>query len=254
MRSPLMALTAAGEPAAGVDGADTHGDLTIDFGLASSDPCYTTNLIDNPSFEFNGGANTTGALFASLGYNGTGTSFGSSVNSLRWVSGVNPMSALNDPIQRMKVLAVGSGAKVGWLESARAHQGRRYMLLEGELSCVEVKAAGGGPWSTVLQAGKTYQMSVWADTASTTASSFELDLGASQPIFRIGASGTALHYSAATQNRWVAPAGGPTSFTYGDYNGWNEATARPRSQTGVVMFTPSPSRPRPPRRRWIPSR
>jgi hypothetical protein len=222
IRSPIITLTAGGEPAVGIDGDDTNGDLTIDFGLASTDPCYALNLIDNPSFEFNGGTNTTGALFAALGYNGTGTSFGTGVNSLRWVQGVNPTSTLNDPIQRMKVLAVGTGAKVGWLESARAHHGKRFMLLEGELSCVEVKPAGGGNWSSVLLPGNSYQFSVWADTASAANASFQLDLAASRAIFMVGNSATPLHFYTATQNRWL---GSPASFASADYNGWNEATA-----------------------------
>jgi hypothetical protein len=33
IRSPIITLTAAGEPAAGMDGDDTNGDLAIDFGL-----------------------------------------------------------------------------------------------------------------------------------------------------------------------------------------------------------------------------
>ena len=32
IRSPIITLTAAGEPAAGMDGDDTNGDLAIDFG------------------------------------------------------------------------------------------------------------------------------------------------------------------------------------------------------------------------------
>jgi len=58
VRSPKFNLAANGEAPTGVDGDDTNGELTIDFGFANPDLSYANNLIDNASFEFDGTPNT----------------------------------------------------------------------------------------------------------------------------------------------------------------------------------------------------
>ena len=140
VRSPKIALAIGAEPAVGVDGDGTNGDLTVDFGFLYSDACYLSNLFDNPSFELTGNPNTNGAAFAALGYNGTGSNFGANVNSLRWVAGTNGVSPLSTPIYRQQVLAIGATAKVAWVESAKARNGKRYMLFEGTNSCLDLRA------------------------------------------------------------------------------------------------------------------
>jgi hypothetical protein len=58
IRSPIITLTAAGEPAAGMDGDDTNGDLTIDFGLFTC-PAITVR----PIMPIN---DTVGAAYSQL--------------------------------------------------------------------------------------------------------------------------------------------------------------------------------------------
>jgi len=158
--SPLITLTPGGEPGTGVDGDDTDCDSTIDFGFANTDPCYSNNLIDNPSFEFQGLPNLTGTAVSVLGYNGTSTSFGAGINAYRWTGGTNGTSGIGEPIQRAQVLAGTNGSRVSWVESLKSRHGRRMLLLEGTNSCVSLRAAGGGAWSSVLQPGREYELSV----------------------------------------------------------------------------------------------
>ncbi|MDB6076146.1 MAG: hypothetical protein JWO89_3786, partial [Verrucomicrobiaceae bacterium] len=221
-RSPLIALATGTEPGVAVDGDDTNGDMTVDFGFANPDSAYASNLIDNASFELTGAANTNGSAQALLGYNGTGTTFGSNLNALRWVGGVNGISPFNTPVQRMQVLAAGNSAtRVSWVESAKARNGKRYMLLESTNSCLDLRAFGGGTWSSVLQPGRTYEMAVYADNASAAAASFQVNFEAGANIFNIG--GTNYQYFLAGQSRWT---GSPTpNFAAADYNGWTEASA-----------------------------
>jgi hypothetical protein len=236
--SPVFAVAPGGEPATSVDGDDTNGDLTFDFGFAVPDLAYASSVLENPSFEFNGLPNTTGSPFASMGYNGTWTSFGAGMNSLRWVGGVNPTTPMNAPIAHMQVLVAGFGSKVSWVESSKAHHGKRYLLLDNTNSCVTAKASGGGAWSTVLQAGRAYQMAVWADTASAAPASFMVDLSAGAKIIEIvngPAPGTYQYYS-AYMNRFTGP---KTSFSPMDYNGWTEATSsstKPNWRKFVMNF------------------
>ncbi|MBK8092606.1 MAG: putative Ig domain-containing protein [Verrucomicrobiaceae bacterium] len=221
VNSPVINLSTDTEPDTAVDGDGRDGDLTVDFGFRNPDPCYAFNLIDNASFELNGSPNTNGAQIAALGYDGAGMSFGAGVNALRWVGSVNGVSPFNAPIQRMQVLAVGAAAKVGWVESFKARAGKRYVLLEGTNSCLDLRAFGGGNWSAALQAGKTYEVALWADTASSTDASFNLTLEAGASLFRV--DGVNYQYYIATQQKWIgSPA---TKFSAADYNGWNEATA-----------------------------
>ena len=178
------------------------------------------NLLDNSSFEQSGAPNTNGAPAAVHAYNGTGTPFGTNVNALRWVGGVNGVSPFNTPIARMQVLAVGSQAKVSWVHSPKALDGTRYLLLEGTNSCVDLRAVSGGNWGSVLLPGRTYEFCLWADTAGNADSSFTLTLEAGASVFRVG--GVNYQYYIAPQQRWT---GTPVpKFSAADYNGWNEAT------------------------------
>ena len=140
------------------------------------------NLLENSSFEQTGAPNTNGAPAAVHAYNGTGTPFGTNVNALRWVGGVNGVSPFNTPIARMQVLAVGSQAKVSWVHSPKALDGPRYLLLEGTNSCVDLRAVSGGNWGSVLLPGRTYEFCLWADTAGNADSSFTLTLEAGLPL------------------------------------------------------------------------
>jgi hypothetical protein len=173
--SPIITLSIGGEPASGVDGDDADCDSTLDFGFANTDPCYVTNLFDNPSFEIQGLPNTTGAAAAVLGYNGSGTSLGASINAFRWSGGIT--SGLGEPIQRVQVLPGAAGGSVSWVESGKPRHGKRMVLVQGTNSCVSMRAAGGGAWSTVLTAGSEYELSVWAANASAANASVIWDLG-----------------------------------------------------------------------------
>ncbi|MEQ1748675.1 MAG: putative Ig domain-containing protein, partial [Prosthecobacter sp.] len=237
--SPLITLSAGGEPGVGVDGDGTDRDSTIDFAFANSDLCYTNAIVDNASFEFQQQPNTTGTPLAMLGYNGSGTDFGSGINGYQWIGGVNGTSGLGEPIQRVQVLAGNSGSKVGWVESSKARHGNHYMLFQGTNSCISLRAAGGGNWSSVLQTGREYQVSIWAANASTAAASIILDLGANAQIFQVitGSTPGLYQYYTVQQAEMSATApgeqqccgfaGASTSFSaFGsaDYNNWSEAT------------------------------
>jgi hypothetical protein len=223
VHSPKFDLTVNGEPNSAIDGDGPNGNLTLDFGFAEPEPCFANTLIDNSSFEFDGSPNTTGNPFALLGYNGTGTSFGSNVNSLQWVGSVNGTSPLNAPIARQQVLAASPGAKVSWVESRLAWHGRRFMVFEGTDSCLDLRASGGGSWSSRLTAGQTYEFGLYSDTASSATSGFLLDLSAAGSIIEIvGGAQAGLHqYYTATQAQWQGPL---TKFQATDYNGWNDTT------------------------------
>jgi len=136
----------------------------------------------------------------------------------------------------MQVLAVGDGAKVAWVESTKARHGRRFTLHEKLNSCLDLRALGGGDWSTRLRAGQSYELGLWADTASTTPTSFLLDMGAADSILQIqsGPAQGTYQYFSATQARWTGPV---TGFTAGDYNGWSEAVAtRPNWRKFTLRF------------------
>jgi hypothetical protein len=236
VRSPLFTLTAGVEPALAVDGDDANGEMTIDFGFANPDLCYANTLTDNASFEYDGAANTTGTPVAVLGYSGAGTSFGAGVNALQWVGNVNGISPLSAPIDRIRVLSVGAAAKVSWVESIKARHGRRYVLLEGTNSCLELSAVGGGSWSTKLRAGGVYEFALFADTASSSPAGFLLDMGAAASIIEIlsGPNQGTYQYFSATQPNWSGPL---TSFASGDYNGWNEpGVTRPNWRRFTLKF------------------
>ena len=235
--SPLITLAAGTEPTNDGDNADRDG--SIDFAFANLDICYTNTLVDNSSFEFQQLPNSTGTPLALLGYNGTGTSFGSNINGFQWIGGVNGTSGLGEPIQRVQVLAGNSGSKVSWVESSKARHGKRFMLFEGTNACVSLRAAGGGNWSSVLQPGREYQVSIWAANASTATSSIILDLGANAQIFQVisgSTPGLYQYYSVPQGEMTSSPPGsqqccgfsGGSSFaTFGsaDYNGWSESLA-----------------------------
>jgi hypothetical protein len=222
--SPLITLAAGAEPAAGVDGDDTDRDSTIDFGFANTDPCYTNNLIDNPSFEFDGTTNSTGTAFVAMGYNGSGTSFGAT-NALTWLGGTNGSSGVGEPIQRVQVLAGNAGARVSWVESLKARHGKRYMLAQGTNSCVSLRAAGGGNWSTRLVAGREYELSAWAANASAASASVIWDFAhISGQVLQVisGPTPGAYQYYQVQQTEMT---GTPNPFVAGNYNAWTEATA-----------------------------
>ncbi|MCB1210094.1 MAG: hypothetical protein KDK97_12235, partial [Verrucomicrobiales bacterium] len=223
--SPVVSLIPGDEPGAAADGDDSDKDSTVDFGLANADPCYANNLFDNPSFEFGGSTNVTGVMTQALGYDSLGTSFGVDVNALKWTGGVNGTSGLGEPIQRVQVFAVDSGAKVSWVESFRARHGRRFLLMQGTGSSVSLRAAGGGNWSSVLQAGKEYEVSVWADTASTTPASLNFDLGANAQIVQALGGLTPGRYQFYTATQGEMDGIPEQSFQPIDFNGWNESSA-----------------------------
>lgn len=238
--SPVIVLTPAGEPDTAVDGDNADTDSTVDFGFANLDACYVTNLIDNPSFEFQQLPNSTGALASVLGYNGTGTGLGTGINAYQWVNGVNGSSGLGEPIQRVQIQATGSGSRVSWMESLKSRHGRRHVLLQGTNSGVSVRAAGGVGWGTVLVPGREYQLSVWAANASAADASILWNLGANAPIFQVITGSTPGIYSQYTvsQSEMTASAVGEqqccgfpitdtslSKFTAADYNAWSEAVS-----------------------------
>ncbi|MCX6853564.1 MAG: PA14 domain-containing protein, partial [Verrucomicrobia bacterium] len=238
--SPLITLTVGGEPSLGVDGDDTDRDSTIDFAFANLDLCYTNTLVDNASFEFQQLANATGTASALLNYNGSGTSLGAGINGFQWLGGTNGTSGVGEPIQRVQVLAGNAGSRVSWVESVKARHGKRYMLFQGTNSCVSLRAAGGGEWSSVLQAGREYQISIWAANASSAASSIVLDLGANTQIYQVisGSTPGLYQYYTVSQGEMTGTAPGEqqccgfsgsggsfSSFGSADYNNWSEATS-----------------------------
>jgi len=238
--SHLITLAAGTEPGAGVDGDDSDRDSTIDFAFANLDLCYTNTLVDNASFEFNQLPNATGTAGQWLGYNGAGTDFGTGINGLQWLGGTNGTSGVGEPIQRVQVLSGNSGSRVTWVESAKARHGRRYMLFQGTNSCVSLRAAGGGAWSTVLQPGREYQVSIWAANASSAAASIVLDIGANAQIWQVINGSTPGLYQnyTVTQSEMNGTAPGEQqccgfsvtggsfpAFGSADYNNWSEATA-----------------------------
>ncbi|MDB6074243.1 MAG: hypothetical protein JWO89_1883, partial [Verrucomicrobiaceae bacterium] len=240
VRSPKFTLALGGEPGISVDGDNSDGDMTVDFGFANPDPAYARNVLDNPSFEFDGAPNTTGAPAAVLGYNGAGTTFAGAKNALQWSGSVNSISSFSEPIRNMQVFAIGSTAKVSWVESAKARNGRRYMLLEGTNACLDTRVLGGGNWSSKLQAGHTYEWGVWADTASAAASSFLLDMGAADQIIT-GPHGVKYQYYTASQELWT---GSPAAFSASNYTGWTEATGnatKPQWHKYTLQFTIVPT-------------
>ncbi|HYF35769.1 MAG TPA: putative Ig domain-containing protein, partial [Prosthecobacter sp.] len=238
--SPLITLNAGTEPGPGVDGDDTDGDASVDFGFADYDSCYTNNLIDNPSFEFQQMPNTTGTLTSVLGYNGSGTSFGAGFNAFQWIGGTNANAALNAPIQRMQVAVGTDGSKVAWMETLKARHGRRVLVLEGSNSTVGIRAAGGANWSAALVPGHEYQLSVWAATASGASSGLTWDLAANSQIFQVltGATPGLYDHYTVPQGEMVATepgeqqccgsgAVGSSLSTFGsaDFNNWSESTS-----------------------------
>ncbi|MCW0218643.1 MAG: putative Ig domain-containing protein, partial [Prosthecobacter sp.] len=238
--SPIIVLTAGGEPAVGVDGDDTDVDSTVDFGFANLDACYVTNLFDNPSFEFQQLPNSTGTVTSVLGYNGTGTALGTGVNAYQWVGGTNGTSGLGEPIQRVQVLAGNTGSKVAWVDSVKSRHGRRYLLLDGTGSSVSLRAAGGAGWSSVLQAGREYQISVWAANASAAAAAMQWNLGADASIFQVisGSTPGLFQNYTVSQGEMTATAVGEQqccgfpvtgtslpAFSAADYNNWSEAVS-----------------------------
>ena len=223
--SGVFGLTLGGEPGPSVDGDSTDIDSTIDIGFGNLDPCYTQNLIENPSFEFQQFPNSTGAPTQVLGFDGVGTQLGSGINAYQWVGGINGTSGLGAPISRVQVLAGNSGSKVSWVESRHSIHGRRFMLLEGTNSCVSLRATGGAPWSTVLQAGREYELSVWAANASAATASILWDLGANAEIFQVitgPTPGTYQYYTVPQSEMTGTPS---PSFTSAHYGGWNESAA-----------------------------
>ena len=239
--SMVFALTANGEPGSAADGDDANGNMTIDFGFANPDLCYANTLLDNASFEWDGSANTTGNPVALLSYAGTGTTFGPGKNALQWIGNANGTSPLGAPIDRMQVLAISAGAKVSWVESAKARHGRRFMLFQGTNSCLDLRAAGGGEWSSKLQAGKSYEFALWADNASSASAGFLLDMGASASIIKIvsGPAQGTYQYFTATQPKWT---GDLTSFAPTDFNGWNDTNnTAPNWRKFTINFSITPT-------------
>ena len=237
--TPLITLSPGNEPGAGTDGDDTDSDSTIDIGFANANPCQITNLIDNPSFEIQGQPNLTGTATSVLGYDGTGTSFGNGVNAFQWLGGTNGTSGIGEPVQRVQIAAGSTGSKVSWMESVKSRHGKRMLLLQGTNSSINLLPAGGGNWSSVLQAGKEYELSVWASSASSGAASILWNLGANAQIFQIitGATPGLYQYYTVPQGEMSATApgvsqccgysGGTVSYSaFGasDYNNWTEAT------------------------------
>jgi len=211
----------------------------VDIGFANGNPCQITNLIDNPSFEFQGLPNTTGAATTVLGYNGAGTSLGNNINAFQWVGGTNGTSGLGEPVQRAQISSGSTGSRVSWMESVKSRHGKRMLLLQGTNSSVSLRPAGGGGWSSVLQAGKEYELSVWAANASAGAASLLWDLGANAQIFQVitGTTPGVYQYYTVPQGEMSATApgeqqccgfsGGTVSypiFGSADYNGWSEAS------------------------------
>ncbi|TDU70794.1 putative Ig domain-containing protein [Prosthecobacter fusiformis] len=236
--SPIIVLSPASEPATGVDGDGTDIDATVDFGFANLDACYVTNFFDNPSFEFQQLANSTGTNASVLGYNGTGTGLGAGINAYQWTAGSNATSGLGEPIQRVQVQAGSSGGQVAWVESLKSRHGRRHVLLQGTNAKVSLRASGGGGWSTALQAGREYQLSVWAANASSAPASLIWDLGANAAVFQVisgTAQGTYSQYTVPQSEMVISAegeqqccdlpitAGSLNSFGSSDYNGWSEA-------------------------------
>lgn len=141
--TPLITLSPGTESVADGDDADT--DSTVDIGFSNFNPCQITNLIDNPSFEFQGLPNTTGTPAAVLGFDGTGTSLGANINAFQWVGGANGSSGLGEPMQRVQVAVGNSGSKVSWVESLKScRHGKRMLLMQGTSSGVALRPAGGG--------------------------------------------------------------------------------------------------------------
>jgi hypothetical protein len=141
--TPVITLSPGTEPGSGVDGDDTDADSTIDIGFANANPCQITNLIDNPSFEFQGLPNTTGTATTVLGYDGTGTAFGTGIDAFQWLGGTNGTSGVNEPVQRVQMNVGSSGSKVSWVESLKSRHGKRMVLLQGTNSAVNLLPAGG---------------------------------------------------------------------------------------------------------------
>jgi hypothetical protein len=250
--TPLITLSPTTEPGSGTDGDDTDADSTIDIGFSNTNPCQITNLIDNPSFEFQGLPNTTGTPTTVLGYDGAGTSFGSNINAFQWLGGTNGTSGIGEPVQRVQVISGNNGSRVSWTESMKSRHGKRMLLLQGTNSCVSLRPAGGGAWSTVLLPGKEYELSVWASSASSGAASILWDLGANAQIFQIitGATPGIYQYYTVPQGEMSATAPGVQqccgysggtvsypSFGAADYNGWTESASRIRLQPVWKQFT-----------------
>ncbi|MES2736436.1 MAG: SdrD B-like domain-containing protein [Verrucomicrobiota bacterium] len=238
--SPVIVLTPTGEPDTAADGDGPDTDSTVDFGFANLDACYVSNLIDNPSFEFQQQLNSTGTALSVQGYNGAGTGLGTGINAYQWVNGINGSSGLGEPVQRVQIQAAGSGSRVSWVESFKSRHGSRHMLLQGTSSGVSVRAAGGTGWGTVLQAGREYQLSVWAANASAADASIIWNLGANAPVFQVITGSTPGIYQQYTvsQAEMTASAVGElqccgfpvtgtslSKFTSADYNSWSEAVA-----------------------------
>ncbi|MDB6076197.1 MAG: putative Ig protein, partial [Verrucomicrobiaceae bacterium] len=226
--SPVIALALATEPAAGVDGDDTDGEATIDFGFAEPDACYrlSGNRFDNASFELTGtnpAAPKGGTPVAVNGFTSGTTGFGSNVNAYQWVGGTNGSSLLGLPVNRALVNVTTPGSKLSWVESLKARHGKRYLLLEGSNARIDMRAFNGGNWSSMLAAGSECEVAVYADTASSASSSFLLDMGAGASIIQV-ISGPA----PAFYQNYIAPqsefTGSTGTFSAGDYNGWSEAT------------------------------
>ena len=249
--TPLITLSPGTEPSNGADGDDTDADSTVDIGFANPSPCLVTNLIDNPSFEFQGLPNTTGTPVSVLGYNGAGTALGTNINAYQWLGGTNGTSGVGEPVQRAQILAGNNGTRVSWTESVKSRHGKRMLLMQGTNSCLSLRPAGGGTWSSVLQAGKEYELSVWAANASSGAASILWDLGANAHVFQIitGSTPGIYQYYTVPQGELSATApgvdqccgftGGTISyaaFGAADYNGWTEATAN-HSQPVWRQFT-----------------
>ena len=236
----LITLSPGTEPGVAVDGDDTDTNSTIDFGFANADACQITNLIDNPSFEFQGLPDLTGTATTVLSYDGTGTAFGSGIDAFQWLGGTNGASGVGEPIQRAQVNVSTTGSMVSWVESMKSRHGKRMMMLQGTNSAVNLLPAGGGSWSSVLQAGKEYELSVWAADASSGAASILWNLGANAQIVQIisGAAPGLYQYYSVPQSEMNATAAGVSQccgysggtisypgFGASDYNNWTEATA-----------------------------
>ncbi|HCN78596.1 MAG TPA: hypothetical protein DIT13_15550, partial [Verrucomicrobiales bacterium] len=236
--SPLITLSPGAEPGVAVDGDDTDTDSTVDFGFANPDVCYAANLFDNPSFEFQQLPNSTGTPATVLGYNGTGTGLGTGINAFQWVGGINSASGLGEPVQRVQLSAGSAGARVSWMESLKSRHGRRHLLLQGTNATASLRAAGGGDWSTVLQAGREYQLSVWAANASDATASLLWNVTANASIFQVITGPTPGLYQNYTVPQAEMTASLPgqqqccgnsftgtsmASFAPADYNGWSEA-------------------------------
>lgn len=238
--SPVIALSPGGEPAAAVDGDDNDRDSTVDFGFANLDSCYVTNLFDNPSLEFQQLPNSTGAALAVQGYSGAGTSLGSGINAYQWVAGVNGTSGLGEPVQRVQLQAGSADGRISWVESLKSRHGRRHLLLQGRGAKAFLRAANGGNWSSVLAAGREYQISVWAANASEATAAINWELNANAPVFQVISGPTPGTYDQYTVPQSELTVSGPgeqqccglpitagflTAFGSDDYNGWNEAPA-----------------------------